>query len=137
MIPVTRVAQYLVRALGAVMVLLGVLFWTGNALMLIPLHMLLGIGLVLTVWSLAAIGVRAGVHLGLVLFALAWGVVVPVLGMTQDSLVVGPAHVVVQILHLLVGVTAIGTGELLARRIRLHQSSRSAARSAILATTQT
>jgi len=35
------------------MIVLGVLFWTGNALNLIGLHMLLGITLVLLLWALA------------------------------------------------------------------------------------
>ena len=119
-----RVAQLLMRTLGSIMLVLGGLFWTGNALTLIPIHMLLGLALVLTLWTLAAIAARAGVHLGLVLLAAVWGLVVPVLGMSQDSLLAGPAHVLIQILHLHVGVTAIALGETLARRSSLRLTVR-------------
>jgi hypothetical protein len=125
MLPATRVAQMLMRGLGTVMLVLGLLFWTGNALTFITLHMLLGLALVLTLWTLAGLGLRAGVHPGLVLLAVAWGLVVPVLGMTQDQLLVGPFHGVIQVVHLLVGLAAIGLGELLARRTRMRLATRS------------
>ena len=49
-----NVARLLVRALGSVLIILGVLFWSGNALALIPVHMLLGILLWLRTGTLAA-----------------------------------------------------------------------------------
>jgi hypothetical protein len=125
MLLATRVAQMLMRGLGVIMIVLGLLFWTGNALTFITLHMLLGLALVLTLWALAGLGLRAGVHPGLMLVAVAWGLIVPVLGMTQDQLLVGPLHGVIQVVHLLVGVTAIGLGESLARRTRLRLLTRS------------
>jgi len=41
-----NVVRVVVRVLGSVLIVLGVLFWTGNALALIPVRMLLGILLV-------------------------------------------------------------------------------------------
>ena len=120
----TRLAQLLIRALGAIMLVLGLLFWTGNALTLIPIHMLVGLLLVLTLWTLAALAARAGVDLRLVLLALAWGAIVPILGLTQDTLLLGPAHVLIQVLHLCVGLAAIALGEVLGRRARLRLSKR-------------
>jgi hypothetical protein len=120
MLLATRVAHVLIRALGTTMLGLGLLFWTGNALTLIPVHMLLGLLLVLTLWTLAALAARAGVDLRLVLLGVVWGVIVPVLGLLQDSLLVGPAHVLIQLLHLSVGLAAIALGELLGRRTRLR-----------------
>jgi hypothetical protein len=125
MLLATRVAQLVIRGLGTVMLVLGLLFWTGNALTLIPVHMLLGLLLVLTLWVSAALAARAGVHLGLVLLAFVWGLIVPALGLTQDSLLIGPAHFLVQVLHLLVGVTAIALGELLGRSARARLTRRS------------
>ena len=103
----------LARLDGVVMLILGGLFWTGNALALIPVHMLLGIVLVLTLWSLALIAARSGVQPGLVGFAIVWGFVVPILGMTQSGLLPGPAHWVIQVIHLLVGITAVGLADTL------------------------
>jgi hypothetical protein len=129
----TRLAQFLIRALGTIMLILGLLFWTGNALTLIPVHMLLGLLLVLTLWTLAALAARAGVDLRLVLLAVAWGVIVPILGVMQDSLLVGPAHVLIQLLHLSVGLAAIALGELLGRGARLRLRNRPQRRAASLA----
>ena len=121
-------ARWLVRLIGLIMLVLGSLFWTGNALSLIPIHMLLGLVLVLTLWALAFLAARSGVHPGLVALAIAWGLVVPILGLSQASLLPGPAHWVIQALHLLVGVTAIGLAEALARRA-LAPTPRAPARS--------
>jgi hypothetical protein len=85
----TRVPQTLVRTIGPIMIVLGVLFWTGNATRLVPLHMLLGITLVLTLWSLAVIGASAGEKLGFVALAFVWGLIVPILGLNQVQLVPG------------------------------------------------
>jgi hypothetical protein len=133
MLLATRVAQSLIRALGTIMLVLGLLFWTGNALTLIPVHMLLGLLLVLTLWTLAALAARAGVDLRLVLLAITWGVIVPVLGLTQASLLVGPLHILIQLLHLSVGLVAIALGEVLGRRARLRLGGRTQQRAATLA----
>ena len=110
------VAQMVVRILGSIMIVLGLLFWTGNALALIPVHMLLGLVLVLSLWAVGLLAARSGEQPALVALAIAWGFVVPILGYTQDSLLPGPAHWLIQVVHLLVGVTAIGLAETLARR---------------------
>ena len=110
------VAQMVVRLLGTVMLILGSLFWTGNALSLIPVHMLVGVVLVLTLWTLAILAAVRHVHPGLVTLAIAWGLLLPILGLSQASLLPGPAHWLIQVLHLLVGLAAIGLAETLARR---------------------
>ena len=114
-------AQTLVRLCGLALLTLGLLFWTGNARGLIPLHMLLGLVLVLALWVLAGLAARAGVPLGLVALAVAWGLIVPALGLTQDQLLPGSAHWVIQVLHLLVGLGAIGQAEGLAARIKARR----------------
>jgi hypothetical protein len=112
------VAQNLVRLCGLVLIVLGLLFWTGNALTLIPVHMLVGIVLVLSLWTLAFLAARAGVTPGFVTAAFLWGLLVAAFGLTQDQLLTGDAHWVIKVLHLLVGLAAIGQGEGLAARIR-------------------
>ena len=112
------IAHTLVRIAGPILIVLGLLFWTGNALTLIGLHMLLGLILVLALWTLALLAWRAGVNRGLVLVAIVWGLVVPILGITQNQLLPGSAHWVIRVVHLLVGLAAIGLAEALARRIK-------------------
>ena len=114
----TTVAQTVLRVTGLVQLVLGIAFWTGNAEGLIPLHQLIGLLLVLSLWTLAAIAARAGVQPGLVALAAVWGLVTPILGLTQTRLLPGSAHWLIQVLHLLVGLGAIGQGEALAARIR-------------------
>jgi hypothetical protein len=111
-----RIGRMLVRVLGTVMIVLGLLFWSGNALGLIQLHMLIGVVVVLTLWALAALAARTGEQPGLVLLALLWGLVVPIVGVTQDQLLPGPAHWAIKVFHLLLGVGAIALAEVLARR---------------------
>lgn len=114
----TTVAQMLVRICGGLLILLGIFFWTGHALSLIPIHMLLGLVFVIALWVLAGIGARAGVGAGLVALAVLWGIIVLALGMTQTRLMPGSAHWVIRVLHLLVGLFAIRLGEVLAQRIK-------------------
>jgi hypothetical protein len=126
--------QWLVRVSGLIQVALGLLFWSGNALALIPVHMLVGLLLVLMLWALAALGAVAGVHPGRVALAAVWGLIVPALGVTQTGLLAGDLHWVIQVLHLLVGVAAIGQAEALAVRIKARTSAgRTAAAGAALA----
>ena len=110
--------RMLIRLLGLIMVVLGLLFWTGNALNFIGLHMLLGIVLVLLLWAQAILAARSGASLGLVALAIAWGIIVVALGMTQTQLLPGDAHWVIRVLHLLVGIGAVGIAERLAGSIK-------------------
>jgi hypothetical protein len=98
-------------------------FWTDHALTLVPVHMLVGFVLVFSLWALAVLAARAGVHPGLVALAIGWGFIVPVLGLTQERLLPGDVHWVIQVLHLLVGLGAIGLAERLARRIKNRVSA--------------
>jgi hypothetical protein len=107
---------------GLILITLGLLFWTGNADNLIPVHMLLGIALVLALWILAVLAAIAGVNLALVVVAALWGFVVPILGLTQTRLLPGAAHWLIQVLHLLVGITAIALAQILARQINRRPS---------------
>jgi hypothetical protein len=118
----TTIAQSLIRISGSTALVLGVLFWTGNALKLIPIHMLAGIVLVLALWLLAMVAAVSGVHRGFVALALVWGLIVPVLGMSQNQLLPGSLHWMIQVLHLLVGIIAMGLGNRLASRIKQIQT---------------
>ena len=120
----TTVLSVLLRALGVVQVVLGLVFWSGNAYNLVPLHMSLGMLLVLCLWGLAIIAIFARVSWTLVVLAIAWGIFVPVFGMTQVGILPGSFHWIIQLLHLLVGFAAIGLGENLAKRIRSNRSAR-------------
>jgi hypothetical protein len=113
-----RISQMLVRITGVLLLILGLLFWTGNVLNLIPLHMLIGLVLVLSLWLLSALAVQAGVPIGLAAGAAALALITLLLGVTQTGLLPGPAHWVIQVLHLLLGIATVGSGEIIGGRLR-------------------
>ena len=108
------ICQLLARVLGPIMLLLGALFWTGNGLSLIPIHMLIGLVVVLILWIVAVLGAFARVHPGLVVLGIVWGFVVPALGVTQGAFLQGDLHWLIQVAHLAVGLVALGLIERLA-----------------------
>lgn len=112
------IAQMTVRVCGVVLVVLGVLIWTGHFDQVIGVHKFFGIVLVLGLWTMAFLGARAGLPIGLVVVAFAWGLVAPVLGLTQENILTGAWHWVIQIIHLLIGLGAIGLSERLAMMIK-------------------
>ena len=123
------VLRWVIRVCAIVQLTLGSLFWTGNASTLIPLHMLTGLVLVLGLWTQAALGARAGLGIGLLGLALGWGAIVVDVGLTQDSLLPGDAHWLIQVLHVLIGLAAVGLAESIAVRSlrRLPSSAPTAA----------
>jgi hypothetical protein len=96
------------RVIGPILILLGILLWTGVGSQLLPLHIWLGVLLVLVLWTQAVLAARAGANRGMVAFAFAWGVLMPWFGMAQANVLPGPYHWVIRVLHLVVGIVAMG-----------------------------
>lgn len=111
------IARWLISLFGIALVVLGILFWVGQALSLVQLHMALGGLFVLCLWVLAVIGFLTPGSRGFALIVLIWGLIVLALGVAQVRLLPGSDHWVIQAVHLLVGLIAIGLGHSLARRI--------------------
>jgi hypothetical protein len=112
------IARILISLFGITLLVLGILFWTGHALSLLQLHTMIGGLFVICMWVLAVIGFLVPGCRGLALIVLIWSLIVPALGVTQLRLMPGADHWVIQTLHLLVGVIAIGLSHALARRLR-------------------
>jgi hypothetical protein len=108
--------RILMRASILILLVLGLLFWTGHALALVPLHMAFGLLLVLGLWVIVGLAASRGAPLGLVIAAGVWGLLVLGLGMTQAQLLPGPAHWVIRMIHLLVGLATMGFAERVAVR---------------------
>jgi hypothetical protein len=105
----------IIRITGLIQIVLGLAFWTGNLLNLVPVHMIVGLILVIALWVMAVLAARSGVNMGFVALAAIWGLIVVVFGVTQTQLLPGAAHWVIEVLHLLVGLAALGIGDRLAR----------------------
>ena len=112
-----KAARMIVRITGSLQIVLGVLLWFGLLEGLVLVHILSGAILVLGLWVLAVLGARSGVKPGQVGLALVWGLVALLLGLTQKMLLIGPAHWVIRVLHLLIGLGAIGLAEMLEPKI--------------------
>ncbi|MGH7922208.1 MAG: hypothetical protein ACREQM_20065 [Candidatus Dormibacteraceae bacterium] len=95
---------------GLVQLALGLGAWAGPAVALVPVHMLLGTVLVLTLWALSALGLVARVPLGMSVAGFVLGAAVLVYGMAQESVLTGSVHWIAQVLHLLLGLALIGLG---------------------------
>jgi hypothetical protein len=112
------ISQMLVRITGVLLLILGLLIWTEGATNLIMIHMLLGLILVISMWVLAGVSTRAGVSVGLAASVAIAGLIVLVLGVTQQSVLPGPSHWIVQIVHLLIGMLAVGSAEAIGGRLK-------------------
>jgi hypothetical protein len=111
-------AQMTIRISGILLLALGVFIWTGNFDQLIAYHRILGFVLVIALWALSFLAARAGVPIGLVAAAVVWGLIAPIVGLTQTSILTGGLHWVIQVIHLLIGLGAMGLGETLGQAIK-------------------
>lgn len=111
------IARLLVSLFGITLVVLGIFFWTGHALSLLPVHMFIGGLFVICLWVLAALGFATPKARWFALLVLIWSLIVPAVGVGQLSVLPGSDHWVIQVIHLLVGLIAMGLGHALARRI--------------------
>jgi hypothetical protein len=113
---ILTISQMLVRITGVLLLILGLLIWAENMVNLIGIHMLLGVIFVLSLWVFAVAAVRAGAAVGAAAGVAVLGLLVIAIGMTQDT--VFQAQLAIKIVHLLVGMAAIGVAEAVGGRIR-------------------
>ena len=100
--------------------ILGILFWTGNADNLRGIHILLGIITVLALWGIGLVqGFQKGGSFLLALATFVVGLILAIVGLNQDNWFNGLSFWGIQaikIIHLLLGLTAISLGEMLVAR---------------------
>lgn len=120
-IPLTiRIAQMVLRTCVVLALILGILFWTGNAAdSLIPVHIGLGILVVLSLWTLGfAQALTKGGSWGLAIGAVVLGIIIAAFGGAQAEILTGSLHWVIQGIHLLLSLSALGLGERIGGRYR-------------------
>jgi hypothetical protein len=116
---IVRTTLWVLRICVLLALILGIVLWTGHGDSLVLVHMGLGILVVLSLWVLAAITATArGGNWGLAGGAFVLGLLIVALGLRQQSLLVGPAHWIIQVVHLLLGLSAAGMGEAIAGRYK-------------------
>jgi len=116
---VITIAVWVLRIAVLAAIILGILFWTGNAENLIPVHMLIGIIAVLSLWVIGlAQGFIRGGSFGLALATFIVGLALAIVGLYQQQWLLGSSHWIIQVIHLLLGLSAIGLGEMINGRTR-------------------
>jgi len=106
---------------------IGIAIWMGFGLRPPVIHMAIGIAFVLALWILAILGAQARAGAPLVALLLLWGALTVVFGMAQAAILPGPQHWIIRVLHLLVGVAAMGQAEALAARMKRASTASAAA----------
>jgi len=112
-----RILQIIVGLAGLCALVLGLLSWVAN-IDLIDIHMLFGLLvtlglLVMSIIALTARGLRIWGMVGIV-----YAIILLIFGETHSTLLAGNLHWLIQTLHLLVGIGAMGLTGALAVRYR-------------------
>lgn len=111
------------RGLFVLMLILGILLWVGA----VPdgvkyAHMILGIIFVALLWTIGIIGALRTGKIGLQLGTFVLGLLLAIVGMTQESILKNSsAHWIIQVVHLLLALAAIGAAESVVARVRRAQ----------------
>jgi hypothetical protein len=118
---VVRIAIMVLRFAVLVNLVLGVIFWTGNADSLQGIHIILGIIAVIALWTLGIMqGLRGG-SFGLALATFGVGFLLAFVGLFQKNWLpeaTSSNHWIIQVIHLALGLAAIGLGEMVAGRYK-------------------
>ncbi len=113
----TKTLQMAIRIIGMIQLVLGIIFWTGNADKFVIVHILLGLILTIALFMLTFRAYRAGVLRWLVILAAVWAVGLPAWGLLQEKIFPESLTWLAQVLHLVCGLGAVGIGEMLAMHI--------------------
>ncbi len=108
---------------GLFQLVAGVLIWTGRGVPLTSPHMAVGGVFVLSLWAIALLCARRGAPAGLVAGAMVWGVLLAAFGMVQAGLMRTQGHWIIRVIHLLMGVIALGLGGMLTARTRARAAT--------------
>ena len=116
---VMTIAVMVLRIAVLVALVMGIIFWTGNLENLQLVHMLIGFIVVLSLWVIGlAQGFIKGGSFGLALATFIVGLALAIVGLYQQQWLLGSSHWIIQVIHLLLGLSAIGLGETINGRTR-------------------
>ena len=123
---VVRIAVNIVRIGVIIQLASGIVFWTGNADNFQIAHILIGILVVLALWTLGiAQGIQGG-SFGLALATFVVGFLLVLVGLFQKHWLVDN-HWIIQVIHLILGLSAIGLAEMIGGRYRRMTAKKAAA----------
>ena len=79
-----RIAQMFVRLAGLVLLVLGIVIWTGHGDTLVRTHAALGVFFVLSLWAVAVFGLVSRIGYVLPARLIIWGIVIGWFGISQQ-----------------------------------------------------
>jgi hypothetical protein len=120
---VLGVARLVLVVSGALVLLLGLLIWSGNGDQLIGVHVVLACVLVLALWVIAYLAAMAGVPRRMVTVTVAWSLFIVVFGLNQERLVEGEWHWTIQLLHLVLSMTLLASGQALVSQVHRRETA--------------
>ncbi|HEX7735783.1 MAG TPA: hypothetical protein VF458_13015 [Ktedonobacteraceae bacterium] len=119
------ITQMILRVAALCAVILGIIFWANPSFYftnkaLINIHMLLGIIVVLSLWVIGFLqGRLKGGNFGLALGTFVIGLIVAIVGLFQHSWKDAGVNVeLINGIHLLLGIIAVGFGEMIGGRVK-------------------
>ena len=121
---VTALALWTARGTAVALLALGVYIWTGGSDQFITVHVVIGLLLVLSLWTLTAIAAAAGVSAVVLGVAVVWSFAAVLLGMTQEELLTGDWHWTIQALHLVIAMAMVGWCQVLVVLMRKASAGR-------------
>jgi len=118
-----KLLQWVTRIAGILALLLGISRWAGPGIAPLAVHMAVG-GLVALALGILALWALIGrVRIPVAIVALLWAAATVFVGTVQDWWVGGASHLLIQILHPLLGIGAIGLAEVLAAALTRRRAS--------------
>jgi hypothetical protein len=116
---VVRITALILRISALLALILGMLFWMGQAESLVEAHMLLGLLVAISLWVLGAtLAITGEGNWWLTGGAFVLAGTMLIFGLIQERLLPGALHWVIQVIHLLLGLSALGLGEIITRQYK-------------------
>jgi len=116
---VITISAWILRVGVLLAIILGILLWTGNFDNIKSIHMLVGIIVVLALWTIGLVqGFQKGGSFGLAAATFVVGLALAIVGLYQEQWLTSSFHWIIQVIHLLLGLSTIGLGEMIAGRTR-------------------
>lgn len=110
--------DWILRIAGSVALVLGLLIWAFQLDNITTIHMLFGL---LVTLALLVISFLAALTRGLRLpgiIGIVYAFILPLLGVNQETLLVGNLHWLIQVIHMLVGIGALAYAGMISVRYR-------------------
>jgi hypothetical protein len=109
--------RWVARLDGIGALILGIILWTGSFGVL-KIHILTGFIMSLTMLLIGIVGFLSRVKPALPIIAILWALLLPYVGFAQLRTLPGTHRLIIQVIHLLIGICAIGIAEALAAKIK-------------------